>query len=142
MYSVVLMMAMSGGGEVATFHGCSSRCAGSSCAGCFGGGRGFGCSRRACNGGCSGGGCCSRSVSGCNGCAGGGVYRTPGAVEKVPPPRPKEEVRMAQPATIFVSLPSDARLMVDDQQTVSTSAERRFTTPPLEPGATYYCTIK
>ena len=49
---------------------------------------------------------------------------------------------MAQPATIFVSLPSDARLMVDDQQTVSTSAERRFTTPPLEPGTTYYYTLK
>lgn len=136
MYTVVMMMAMSGGGEVTAYHRCASRCAGWSC----NGGRGWGCNRRACNG----GGCaCSRSVcNGCHGCAGGGVYRAPAGVEKVPAPRPKEEVRVTQPATIFVSLPAEAQLFVDEQQTMSTAAERRFTTPPLVPGATYYYTLK
>jgi uncharacterized protein (TIGR03000 family) len=88
MYSVVLMMALTGGSESVDFggrrcHGCSSNGCSSSCASschgrsrCHGGGL-F--SRHRCNGGgchgrghgCNGGGC--HAVShGCNGCNGGG----------------------------------------------------------------------
>jgi len=144
MYTVVMMMAMSGGGEVTAFHR-GGRCSGGGCYGSSGCSRSYGCSRGGC---CGGGGCCSRSASyGCNGCSsgcsGGGVYRAPGGIERVPNPRPKEEVRIdTQPATIIVSVPENAKLMIDDQQTISTSAERRFTTPPLEPGGTFYYTLK
>jgi uncharacterized protein (TIGR03000 family) len=46
------------------------------------------------------------------------------------------------PATIVVRLPADARLMVDDEPTRSTSDERVFTSPPLQPGQTYYYVLK
>ena len=77
MYSIVLMMALSGGGDTAQaglFHnrcsGCD--CAGSACSGCYG------CSGYACNG-CCGGGHHHRlfghhrghGCHGCNGCHGG-----------------------------------------------------------------------
>ena len=148
MYTVVMMMAMSGSGEVTAFHRGGGRCSGGGCYGCSSGcSRSYGCSRGGCHG---GGGCCSRSVSygcqgGCNGCSGGGVYRAPGrGVEVVPAPRPKEleEVRTAQPATIIVSLPAEAELLVDGERTTSISAVRSFTTPPLEPGSSYFYTLK
>jgi len=69
MYSVVLMMAMSGGAETTEFGhrrgGCDGACYG--CNGCTGGG---------CTGTCNGGGgCCGGSAcngcNGCNGCEGG-----------------------------------------------------------------------
>lgn len=40
-------------------------------------------------------------------------------------------------ATILVHLPESATLKVNGQSTASTSATRRFYTPPLEPGKTY-----
>jgi uncharacterized protein (TIGR03000 family) len=48
----------------------------------------------------------------------------------------------SQPATIVVQLPADAKLTVDDQVTKSTSATRRFLSPPLQAGKTFQYTFK
>jgi uncharacterized protein (TIGR03000 family) len=45
-------------------------------------------------------------------------------------------------AMLVVNLPADATLTIDDTPTVSTSAERTFTTPALEPGKVYRYTLK
>jgi uncharacterized protein (TIGR03000 family) len=47
-----------------------------------------------------------------------------------------------EPATIRVTLPADARLTVDGQPTRSTSAERLFLSPPLEPGQDFRYTFR
>jgi uncharacterized protein (TIGR03000 family) len=44
-------------------------------------------------------------------------------------------------ATIRVRLPADARLTIDGDATVSTGAARRFASPPLTAGRTYYYTL-
>jgi uncharacterized protein (TIGR03000 family) len=62
-----------------------------------------------------------------------------------PAPKPeekKEEVRVPTPATIFVTLPADATLTIDDYVTTSTSATRMFSTPALNPGMDYRYTFK
>jgi uncharacterized protein (TIGR03000 family) len=77
MYSVVLMMAVTSGGEVADLGrrggcgGCSG-CYGGCSGGCYGGGRGGrrGGRRHGCSGGCYGGGCYGGGYGG--GCYGGG----------------------------------------------------------------------
>ena len=46
------------------------------------------------------------------------------------------------PAIILVSLPAEAKLMVDDHTTTSTSAQRRFASPPLQPGKDFHYTLK
>jgi uncharacterized protein (TIGR03000 family) len=48
----------------------------------------------------------------------------------------------AAPATIEVSLPADASVTIDDTITESTSASRKFVTPPLDPDTEYNYTIK
>jgi len=48
----------------------------------------------------------------------------------------------AAPATLRITLPADAILTIDGQSTKSTSANRRFITPPLEPGRTYHYDLK
>ena len=81
MYSIVLMMAMSGSADMPAAHGCNGGCnggcAGSACNGCGGGGHGcrgglFG--GHGCKG-CNGGGHGCRG--GCNGCHGflGGLFK-------------------------------------------------------------------
>jgi uncharacterized protein (TIGR03000 family) len=52
------------------------------------------------------------------------------------------EAQVAAPATIVVSLPADARLTVDDTPTKEAASPRRFVTPPLDRGKTYYYTLK
>src|SRR2546427_667750 len=118
MYSVVLMMALSGSAETPEF-GCRGRCHGCAGAACHGGG------------GCAGG-------YGCHGgCDGGPGYPPP------PPPKtgdPKVMPKKTEgpaPATIIVSLPADARLLIDGNTTSSTSSRRIFTSPALQPGADY-----
>jgi uncharacterized protein (TIGR03000 family) len=69
------------------------------------------------------------------------AYRTP--AEKVPAPKkiPVPKKTQAEPdrATIVVNLPADAKLTVGGKTTSSTSAQRRFITPPLESqGDSYY----
>jgi uncharacterized protein (TIGR03000 family) len=44
-------------------------------------------------------------------------------------------------ATLLVRLPADARLTIDGDATVSTGAARRFASPPLPAGRTYYYTL-
>ena len=70
----------------------------------------------------------------------GAGYVTPPAppprVVSVPAPRPA-----AAPATVLVRLPADARLTIDGDATVSTGAARRFASPPLTAGRTYYYTL-
>lgn len=46
------------------------------------------------------------------------------------------------PATIQVNLPADAKLSIDGAATTSTSAQRSFVSPTLEPGKDYYYTLK
>jgi uncharacterized protein (TIGR03000 family) len=149
MYSVVLMMAMSGGGEVPAFHRSGGGYSSCGCSGyvCGGGG--------CCRGGrvCGGGGCCyGGRVSGgggcCHGgyaCCGGGMRSAyyPGSYSNgyangyvgAPNGMPVQDSRRA---TITVSVPADARIFFDDQPTTSTSSRRVFITPPLEPGQYTY----
>jgi uncharacterized protein (TIGR03000 family) len=54
----------------------------------------------------------------------------------------KDEVAAPAPATIVVSLPADARLMIDDRPTTSTSDTRVFVSPALNPGREYHYTLK
>ena len=55
----------------------------------------------------------------------------------------QEEVRAdAAPAKITVNLPADARLWVDNVECPLTSAVRSFNTPALEPGKSYFYTMK
>jgi uncharacterized protein (TIGR03000 family) len=106
-----------GGGHSRHHHG-HCGCGGySSCGGCYSGGCG------SC-GGCYSGGC---GAGGCSSC-----YVYDGA--------PAGTV-VESTATLVVTLPEDARLMVDDHLTVSTSGERVFTTPVLEPGKDYQYTL-
>jgi uncharacterized protein (TIGR03000 family) len=62
--------------------------------------------------------------------------------EKIDAPKDKKEASINVPATIVVSLPADARLIVDGTPTTSTSARRTLTTPVLENGSTYVYTMQ
>jgi uncharacterized protein (TIGR03000 family) len=166
MYTVVLMMAMTGGSETTTFggrrcNGCNGGCNGAVASGCHGGcnGRGHGCNgggrmfgRHGCNGGgCHGGGChggCS-GASACHGGCHGGVAtvqpRRSGEFaeeqsETGPTPNRAAPNGMV-PATIIVELPAEARLTVDGEATTSTSGRRVFRSPPLAQGSEYFYTI-
>lgn len=172
MYSVVMMMALSGSAAEtpALFNrgcrGCSG-CSGYSCSGCSGcrgcrgcrGGFIFG-KRGGCRGcrgnsccGCSGYSChgctgysCSGGCSGasCHGCTGGKVEMPkPGKKpEKIKKPPEEKEANVPAPATIVVSLPANAKLSIDDHATTSTSAVRSFVSPALEQGKSYIYTLK
>ncbi len=126
MYSVVLMMAVSGGAEIPDFHRrrCH-RCHGCSyCWGCYG-----------CQG-CHG----YYRCHGCYGCCRGVILMPQRPKEKIPPPKKKTEdqVQTRTPALVLVTLPAESRLLVSDQVTTITAGERRFQTPPLEPGRDYF----
>jgi uncharacterized protein (TIGR03000 family) len=104
--------------------------------GCHGGGYGCNGGGYGCHGGgygCNGGGYgCNGGGYGCHGGAGcsGGVV-APMPPEPVKPPKPEKEAMLNAPATIIVSLPSDAKLTIDGAATTSTSAERTFISPEL-----------
>jgi uncharacterized protein (TIGR03000 family) len=53
-----------------------------------------------------------------------------------------QQGRGPAPATIIVRLPADARLLIDDAATRSTSSVRTFQTPPLEPGKEFSYTLR
>jgi uncharacterized protein (TIGR03000 family) len=65
-----------------------------------------------------------------------------------PPEKPPETIKkpgvgmVPAPATLIVSLPADAKLMVDGTATTSTSAERTFVSPTLNPVSVYSYTLK
>jgi len=46
------------------------------------------------------------------------------------------------PAKLVVTLPADAQLTINDEQTVSTSSRRLFVSPTLEPSKTYHYTLR
>jgi uncharacterized protein (TIGR03000 family) len=48
----------------------------------------------------------------------------------------------AAPATIVVTLPSDATLTIDDEKTVSTTANRVFVSPELPAGKDFHYSLK
>ena len=161
MYTVVLMMAMTGGSEATTFGGrrcngggCNGGCYASSCHGGGGGchgGRAFG--RR----GCHGGNGCSVSV-GCHGGCHGGCSASRGGnggyvvveprrysaeeqSETGPMPVGNRVQNGSAPATIIINLPAEARVTVDGQATTSTAGRRVFLSPPLAQGSEYFYTI-
>jgi uncharacterized protein (TIGR03000 family) len=172
MYSIVLMAAISGSGDLPAFGhrggccGCngghSSGCCGDYGCGCGGGGHRRGHRRGGC--GCCGNnygcGCCGNSNScGCcgasaccgSGCESGGEMiegehrRAPATREPErigKPKEPKKATRGPAPATIIVSLPANATLTVDNTVTKSTSATRVLTSPALEVGQEYLYNLK
>jgi uncharacterized protein (TIGR03000 family) len=145
MYSVVLLAAMTAGGESADFgrrggcHGCYGGgcwgCRGYSygCGGCYG--YSYGCG--GCRGysyGCGGGYGCSGYVStGCYGCYG-----------YVAAPVAGKTVVQADgpPARVIVQVPEGAKLTVDGEVTQSTAAVRTFETPALPAGRSYTYQLK
>lgn len=150
MYSIVLLAALGTADGVPAGHGCvgGNACCGGgysccgggyaccgggySCHGCSGGlfsglfGRRFGC-----HGGCNG---CWSSCYGCTGCTGGAV------VPATPPEKLKAPGEAA--ALLDVTLPADARLVINDYVTTATSSQRRFFSPPLQPGRDYYYDLR
>jgi uncharacterized protein (TIGR03000 family) len=171
MYSVVMMVALTGGAEVPDCH--RGGCAGNGCAGyaacgchgrghgrrghgcngggygCYGGGYGYGCAGGGYGYGCAGGG-----YIGGHGCAGGGapLYYMPGAGGtgggKLPPPikgKGKDGGPTTQApttGTIVVNLPAEASLTVDGTPTSSTSNSRLLVSSDLQPGYEYYYTLR
>ena len=133
MYSVVLMMALTGGGDatMARHGGCGcegghSRHHGGGC------GESYGCSSCGAGyaGGCATCGAGYAPSAGCSTCA-SGFCPLSGAVAS-----------NEAPATIVVSLPADAKLMIDDEATTSTSAQRVFVSPNLPKGKEFHYTLK
>ena len=166
MYSMVLMAALSAGGDLPACHrggccGCYGGCWGGchgcwGCCGCWGGCYGCG----GCWGGCYG---CWGGCGGCyGGCWGGWGYSSYAAPATYGSPAPAQQMAPAQPETIappkkegatwrmpsptsarlIVELPENAKLFVDDQPMKTTSAKRAFRTPTLEPGQAYYYMLR
>lgn len=157
MYSLVLMMALSNGAEAPTtfldgcfgytWNGCNGSCYG--CYGCYG------CHSRprffgwwhGCNG-CNG--CCGYvTCYGCNGAVApqqGKGKNADEMPEDVDEPKEKAKEKKSSlefaPATIVVTLPADAKLMIDGAVTASTSATRTFNSPPLKTGQEFYYNLK
>jgi len=153
MYSVVLMMALTTGGDSAAMghrHGGGGCCGEASCgceggrhhghrhggggccgesSGCGGYGYSSGCSTCGYSGGCSTCGSGSAASYGCATCANGAC--------------PINGIALADaPATIVVSLPADAKLTIDDEATTSTSDHRVFVSPNLPSGQEFHYTLK
>jgi uncharacterized protein (TIGR03000 family) len=93
--------------------------------GCYGGGY---------SGGCYGGGMMQQMMPG------GGA--TPEKIQKTPTEKKSSTLAEPASATILVSLPADARLLIDDQATTSTGYSRLFVSPTLNPGREYHYTLK
>lgn len=64
-----------------------------------------------------------------------------GATERINPPA-GSQTKAPAPATFTVQLPADAKLMIDNQPTRSTSSTRTFITPPLPLGKAFTYTLK
>jgi uncharacterized protein (TIGR03000 family) len=150
MYSVVLLMAMTGTPDTAAFGhkgssccGCQGACYG--CQGCMGYDAGCcGCqgsrhSKKHSHGCC---GCTGAPACGCCGCYGGG-YGMPMAAPPMAPamPPPKTGAMLPAPATVVVSLPADATLKVDGFTTKQTTELRTFATPVLPAGQSFHYTL-
>jgi uncharacterized protein (TIGR03000 family) len=146
---------------------CPPACSHAVAARCHGGTVGYGCSApvaygcsTACHSSCHGGlfarmrerKChCQPTCSVAYGCA--TTYGCTSGVPVVPPPMKKEmpkgekiegpkKASVNVPATIVISLPADARLIVDGASTSSTSERRTLVTPVLEGDSTYVYTMQ
>ena len=163
MYGVVLLLAVTAGGESADLgrkggRGCSGCCGYvTSCSGCCGyvtscsGCCGYVTSCSGCRGyvtSCHG--CCGH-VTSCHGCCGHVVRHgccghvvTHGCCGTVVPGHQHKKVASASPnaATVVVTLPEDAKLTIDGSATTSTSSVRTFETPDLKTGKTYSYTLE
>src|SRR5262245_29879524 len=134
MYEIVLMAAMTTTPEVPNRCGRGCRCGcycgcycGGWCGGWYGG----------CHGGFYGG-WCGGCYGGCGGWGYWGGGRYGGEMLGDPKKKGKKEgEEVSAPATLIISLPAGARLLIDDQPTRSTSGQRMFMTPPLERGYNY-----
>jgi uncharacterized protein (TIGR03000 family) len=123
---------------------CSGGWGGSGCSGGYYGG--YGCSGSYGGSGCSGGyGSPYMGAPSYDRGAPGGPGRRP---ETVPAPKPgtppkgtEEETSLPAPATIRVSLPANARLMVDGVPTSSMSATRLFVSPERPRDKTFFYTL-
>lgn len=165
MYSAVLMMALAGSGESPECHlfrhccGCSAYY---SCYGCYGCSGCYGCTgcygyRTGCYGcyGCYGG--CFGYCTGSLGFYGNVVVPNPGP-GMVPPGTPPMNPPMKPaepgtpllpppggstraPASIQVNLPAEAVVYFDGFRT-TVNGNRRFVTPALDRGKTYFYTVK
>jgi uncharacterized protein (TIGR03000 family) len=167
MYSMVMMMALTGTADAAECG--RHRCNG--CYGCYGGYACYGCNGctgcYGCNGcggcfgfrgchGCNGGlfhGChgCNGCYGGCAGCFGG--YMMPYTVPPGTPPMksvdpkgtdipvPPNPGAIRAPATIQINVPAEAVVYFDGFRT-TVNGNRRFATPALEQGKTYFYTVK
>ena len=131
MYSVVLLMALTTGNEAVDRSKCGGGRHHKSCCGCTG--------YTSC-GGCYGGGCSGYTTYG--GCCGTVIMQGGEKKKEGKEGKEKNDEQIAAPATIVVSLPADAKLMVDGKATTSTSAVRTFVSPELTPGKSYYYTLK
>jgi uncharacterized protein (TIGR03000 family) len=140
MYSIALLMALSGGTEVADGHhrgGCCGQVA--TCCGCYGGGHHH--HRHHHRGGCCGVEVCCAPVScGCYGGAGGPGPVPPHAEPLKAAPTEKKTEGPA-PASIYVQLPADAILKVDGVATTSTSDLRVLVSPELPLGKDFQYTL-
>lgn len=97
--------------------------------------------------------CSGAVIYGCSttyGCTSGVPVMPPPVMKKEMPKgvpaekldAPKSKTSLNVPATIIVSLPADARLIVDGSATTSTSDRRVLMTPVLENGSTYVYTMQ
>lgn len=138
--------------------GCGGgRHGGSSCGGCGGYQGGCGMSCGGCGMSCGG---CGMSQGGCGGCGmgggyvmggcqscggcGTGGYVMGGCANGLCSINGNSALAMGltTEATLVVNLPADATLTIDNQATLSTTANRVFVTPALEVGKEYQYTLK
>jgi len=114
-------------------HGCSSSC---SRGGLFGGGGGGGLFHR---NSCRGSSYCTGGAVVCSSACTGGTVAPPVKKEmpKGEPVKEPKKTSIDAPATINVSLPAEARLLVDGNATKSTTDRRTLVTPTLLVGSTY-----
>jgi uncharacterized protein (TIGR03000 family) len=121
MYSVVVLMAMTGGADLPAFgrggrhHGCCGCCGNHSC-------------------GCCGNNNCCPQPCGC--CGNHGGHDADKGGDKGDEGDKESSLRL-QPARILVSTAGNAKVLVDDYTMKSTAKVKAFRTLPLQPGESY-----
>lgn len=153
MYSMLLMVAASTGGEAPAFHGrilhhschgccggwvAPAGCCGGGCAGGYTWGPGHGAYRpasSACYGGCWGG-CCG------GGCWGSGYAYGPAVTFTYAGPASLNPPDASEKSALKVELPSIAKLYVDGKEVPGFGTLRTFATPALPRGQDYYYDLK
>jgi len=147
MYSMVVLMAMSGSVEIVDRGGCRgcNGCRGCHgcrgyCGGCYGGGWCHGCY----GGGCYGGGCYG---GGCHGC--GGVIVVPGGGGKGGEKGTKTGAiedqnsgAVGSGARLEIKLPTAGQVVIDDYTVPHTSTTHTYITAPLSDGEKRNITLK